>query len=326
MNEIVRLLEQLRDTDAASVELKHATENPHDEVFAVNMDAILKRRADLEQRLMTELRVSQTDLVHYHVKRAPDERYPVLAIASAVAAFQELVTAVFDAIRTTPKQRYRPSADNLVLSTMDLASAVPVGSVLVSMSVANERLIAVKSDLDLTFEHVFKILQAREASMLQELVPQVGIASISKAYAWAQTTAHYGLDTNIEISKDEKNKVEVAISKTEALSLQEAIEDKSDQTSVPEQVIGELFGIDVSPDPYQSYFHITTTDGEDVQGRLSATFDASRHWSVHLSYLASITRVTSIKYATGEEKTELWLEALMPLDEIDLGGNSPPAT
>lgn len=310
MNDLHHLLDLLQDTDTAADKMERlAAAHPEDETYQINADAIRKRRADLERRLDTALRTSQSDLVHYHVERGSD-RYPAIAVAKALINFQELVTSVFDAIRTTPKQRYRPSVESIELSTLDLAMALPVGSIVVSMSVENERLIAVKSDLDLTFERVFEILNTRDAGDLRELVGDVGVASITKAYAWADTASQFGLDTKISVVKSLLNPHDLTISKTDAQSLKEAIEDQSDEDRDPTIIVGELIGIDVSPDVRKSYFHIKTEEGRDIEGKLADEFDFSQHWSVHVTYSATVLRITTLKYATGEERIEWRLMAL----------------
>ena len=204
MNSIQRLLEQLQETDAAAVHLETlADSDPNNEFLSVNADAIRKRRTDLSRRLSAELRVTQSDLVRYHVERTDIDRYPISAIAEATVGFQAgLVTSVFDAIRTTPKRRYRPAAENVELSTLDFAMALPVGSVLISMSVENERLIAIKSELDEAFERVFEILKTTDSDGLRKLAGEVGVASIAKARDWAASAAQFGLNTRISVQKD----------------------------------------------------------------------------------------------------------------------------
>jgi hypothetical protein len=178
MTLLEQLLQQLQDTDVTASQLNQAiAAQPDNEIYRVNADAIQKRRSDLERRLNDELRSTQHDLVQYHVDRAGPERYPALAVARAIIGFQELVTAVFDAVRSVPKQRY---AENIELSTLDFAMALPIGSVVVSMSIANERLIILQSELDQTFDTVFRILGTKESEGLRELASEVGIAAISK--------------------------------------------------------------------------------------------------------------------------------------------------
>nr|UXE45887.1 hypothetical protein Hi04_10k_c5418_00010 [uncultured bacterium] len=308
MSRIQRLLDDLQDTDAivAQIETVLRSQDAAD-ADRINLEAIQKRRVDLERRLNTELQVSQTDLVSYKIDRSLN-KYPVLAVAQAIRTFQELVTAIFDAVRTTPKQRYRPSAENLELSSLNFAVAV-AGSVVVSMSVENDRLLGLKSELDLTFDEVFLLLNASDNSAIRELVGKVGIASISKAYAWAENSAEYGLNTTITVAKDQNTPTRVEISNSAALALKEAIESASDEETVPEQWECELIGIDGDT----SYFHIRKIDDDtEVKGSLSDAFPANGEWTTHRKYLASLNRTTQIKFATGEEKTRWSLANLIP--------------
>jgi hypothetical protein len=314
MSQLQRLLDQLQDTDQAVARFEKLAAESHDEeALGVNIDAIRKRRADLERRLDAELRTAQADLVQYHIHREEVDRFPAAAVGKAMQGFQELVTAVFDAIRSVPKQRYRPSPESVELSTLDLAMVSPVGSVLVSMSVENERLIALESDLDATFKRVSQILTTSEPDMLRDLVAEVGIASISKAHDWAANAAQFGFDTRVEILKvPGASPMRFSVSRVQALNLKELIEEKSDQHIEPVDLIGELVGIDVQRP--NTYFHLRTPDGTDIRGKLADTFRLDQEWSVRVSYSAQLIRVTTIKYATGEEEVD-WV--LAQLHEVD---------
>lgn len=322
MNEIQRLLDQLQDTDSATLHFQQLAQgDPHNILHAINVRAVRKRRTDLERRLNAELKTTQADLVQYHIKKTEEDRYPVLAVAQAISGFQELVTSVFDALRSAPKKRYRPQPDNLALSTLDLAMALPVGSVLVSMSVENNRLLAIKSELDQTFDRVFEILNTRESEHLRALADVVGIASISKAHDWAASVAWFGLNTKIEIQKDITEPPHmIEISNSQAQTLKEIIEEKSDRVVEPETVVGELIGIDVDPDVDRSQFHLATTDARSISGKLADTFPRSQHWAVHELYTAQVIKVTITKYSTGQDTVEWLLGNLAPFS----GALPPP--
>jgi hypothetical protein len=186
---------------------------------------------------------------------------------------------------------------------------VPVGSVFVSMSIENERLIALRSDLDVTFERVRQILTTREPGELRDLAAHVGIASIAKAHDWAANAAQFGFDTKIAIVKDPGAcPLQFKVSKSEALTLKEVIEEKSDQRIDPLDVVGELVGIDVQRP--NTYFHIRTPEGNDLRGKLADTFQIDQEWAVHIVYEARIFQITTVKYATGEDIVDLVLAEL----------------
>jgi hypothetical protein len=115
------------------------------------------------------------------------------------------------------------------------------------------------------------------------------------------------------VRKDKEREARFEISNAQALSLKEAIEEKSEQTIDRDVALGELVGIDV--DRPNTYFHFKTIDGRNLEGRLADTFPAANEWAVHLMYSAELLKVTTIKYATGEERIEWLLANLGPFPD-----------
>ena len=62
----------------------------------------------------------------------------------------------------------------------------------------------------------------------------------------------------------------------------------------------------------RTYFHLKADDGKIIEGKLADTFPLDREWAVHVHYFAKLIRVTTIRYATGEEKIEWLLAELAP--------------
>jgi len=82
MSQLFSLLEQLQDTNSVTDQLdRMMADNPSDEIYRINADALRKRQRDLRRRLDLELRGSQSDLIQYHIQRTEVDRYPALAIA-----------------------------------------------------------------------------------------------------------------------------------------------------------------------------------------------------------------------------------------------------
>ena len=170
MTQIRTIINDLQDTDSTIERLMTLAKiEPIDDIAQFNLETIKKRRADLERKLNYELRNEQADVVEYKIERVEVNNYPAKAIAASIMTFQDLITSVFDAIRTTPKKTYKPSAASIELSAMDFAGA-RAGSVVVALSVHNDRLLAVKSELDSTFDLVISLLRANTDSELRELV------------------------------------------------------------------------------------------------------------------------------------------------------------
>jgi hypothetical protein len=310
MTDIRQLLDLLQDTEQISSTIEQAVrDRPNDEILRINAESVAKRQADLIRRLDYSLKTHQNEVVRYHVLRDWSDTYPVKAIAASILAFQELVTAIFDALRSSPKQRYRPSADNVQLSTFDFAGA-SAGSVIISMSVPNDRLLSGETELDRTFSYVERALSARESDDLQILARDIGIASISKAYAWADVSTSYGLDTMINWGKGLQHAHSFHISRSDAESVRELIAAKSDTTSIPLELDCVLLGFDGAT----SYFHIETLDTRnDIRGDVSP--DLPKRQTTGQMVRAGLLKNTALIYATGEEKVSWTLLSIEPLGE-----------
>lgn len=284
------------------------------EIQKINQEAIAYRRADLERKLSNELRLSQSDLVSYHIeKEVESSNFAAISISKAVSTFQEVFTAIFDAVRSAPKNRYRPSAENTELSTFEFSMAVPTASVLVLLHIPDERLLALQTDIDKTFELLAEIVSTSSSDAVRGMAKKVGVASISKAHAWASNSACYGLNVDISVRKDSLPENVIRMSATEAQALKESIETKSDKYITIESIEGELLGIDI--DKSGSYFHLRCFDGIKVEGKLAEEFPSQQQWAVKRNYLALLRKSVTIFYATGDERIDWALVALKDTTE-----------
>jgi hypothetical protein len=310
MSELMRIVESLQDTDATVKHLAaEIAERPDDDVLRINAEAVSKRQRDLVRRLDYTLHAKQAELVQYRIKRDWAGTYPAKAVAATVTAFQELVTAVFDSIRSGPKLRYRPSADSVDLSTFDFAGASP-GSVIVSLAIPNDRLLLGETDLDVAFGLVERTLSAREGDDLKLLADKVGVAAIAKAYQWAEASVAYGLDTQIQWGKSLSDLKEVAISLQDAAIVKDLIENKSESEDTPETLDGILVGFDGAT----LYFHFQTfDDARDIRGSVSPSLPKS--WTTNKPYRAYLTKTVQVRYATGEEQITWTLTNLEQLPD-----------
>ncbi len=312
MNDIKRLLEEIRASEAASNKLQADGEfDANADILQINNDAIQKRRNDLIRKVENELRLRQEDLIEYRLFKKSSDRYSALSVAKSLLTFQELVTAIFDAIRSVPKKRYRPSPESVALSSLDFATAGS-GSVLISMSIPNDRLMLTESDLDMTFELMFTVLQSRSEEEFKELVDQIGIASITKVHAWANEAAESGLNTEIQWGKSFRERKSYTISSVEASEIREVIDATSDEQTEFYEYDCILEGIDIST----SYFHVRIKDGAEIKGDLSDGFPLSREWATNRAYTCKVKKSLTIKYATGQE-IEKWTLLSLLENEVD---------
>lgn len=308
MSELQQLLDNLQDADGTFVALERAArERPGDEILQFNLRSIARRQSDLLRRIDFNLHVTQNEICRYRVVRDWSETYPAKAVAESLSKFQDLVTSVFDALRTAPKRRYRPSPENVDLSSLNFAGAA-AGSVIVTLSIPNDRLLAGETVLDRTFQLVERTLEAKDSEQLHALAAEVGIATITKAYAWADANVSFGLDTSIAWGKHYMAEHKFAVSRAEAQAIKDLIENKSDEKIDHVEMDCVLVGFD-GP---RSYFHVQKIgEKEDITGDLGPSVTHS--WTTDQPYRARMLRRSQIKYATGEEKVSWTLIDLLPL-------------
>ncbi|NOT42957.1 MAG: hypothetical protein HOP13_20965 [Alphaproteobacteria bacterium] len=311
MSELTELVDKLRDTESAVAQLTRALEgNPADQVLRMNAASIQRRHSDLVRRLNHLLHVKQSEFVEYRIARDWTNSYPASVVARSLLAFQELVTSVFDSVRSgTPKMRYRPSPDSLNFSSLEFAGA-STGSVVISLAVDNDRLLLAETELDRSFQVVERILSARESDDIALIAKEIGVAAITKAYVWADVSAASGLDTDFAWGKQYGDLHRVEISKADAELVKSLIENKSDESSTPVTLVGIMHGYDGAT----SYFHLEVADRQHIKGDIAP--GVSKTCLTGARYRVTLDRKVTLKYATGEEKETYTLTGFESADVV----------
>jgi hypothetical protein len=308
MSRISDILDDLAEADTVAHELRRLPEaEPRDQIVTINLDAVIRRRADLERELGTLLATRQLDLIRYRVELFDGSAPPAIAIARSIVLFQTLVTAAFDAIRSTPKRLYQPSHENVRMSSLSFARA-PGGSAAIHFTIPNDRLLLLASDLDEAFGLVFELLMARAKTMFRNIATRAGIASVTAAHAWAENAVQYGLTTTIAWRKASDERRVITLSHSDALLFKTAIDAVSDETVEDVDRQCELLALDDAT----GTFRIEVSGGETIAGTLAEGFPRGGSWTTRHWYTAVLLRAMRVRYATGEETVRWSLRRLIP--------------
>ena len=309
MRNVRRILRNLQDTDRTLDRLSaHARQNPEDDTVRVNWEEVVKRRGDLERWLHAELNSDQLDLLEYKIERSDGAACSVRALAASVLLFQELVTVIFDAIRDEPKRRYSPLSDNIEQSTFECFTMNTGPVAVVSMVIPNERLLAIKSDLDAAFDLLFRLMQAQNTRDLRDIAKQAGIAAISRLHAWAEHSVMLGLDVSVGWSRFEPERPPVRFSREKAKWLTAAVEKTVEEIEEEFEIICHLTAIDDGA----SRFRVISLDGVDIEGSLADDFPRGAQWTTRSWYDARLLRETVISFESGKERVQWTLQSLEP--------------
>ncbi len=310
MNRLPDLLEDLAEADAVGHALRRFVEaEPRDPIATINLDAVMRRRRDLERELGALLGEEHHDLIRYRIDLFDRSAPPAAAVARSVLLFQSLVTAAFDAIRTAPKRLYQPSNENVRMSSLSFAS-VPGRRTEIHFTIPNERLLILESDLDITFGVVFELLAARAKTLFRNIAARAGIASVAAAYAWAENAAQHSLTTTITWRKASDERRTISLSHSDALLFKTAVEAITDDAVEPLECDCELISIDEAA----ATFRIENADGETISGGLADGFPRGGSWTTRRWYTAVLHRATRVRYATGEEIVRWSLRGLIAHD------------
>lgn len=308
MSRLQHLIDQLNDTTRSMSQL---TENvtTEDEIGQINLSSVKKRRDDLARRIDEELALTQNSMVQYRIERTDRGVYPAKAVGEALETFQDLVTAVYDALVHGPKRRFRPSVDSISKTTFNFAGAT-AGSVKITLAAEDDRMLLGDTTFERALALVEKTLSAQTTDDLSALASEVGIAAVSRAYEWAKSAASYDLKTEIAWGKMLAPERTFEIRPDDAARVTQLIEHKSDSISSRHSYLCVLHGFDKQT----SYFHIETLDERahikgDVDQLVSQIHTTGRR------YKASLLQTITTFYATGEDKEHWTLEELAPLED-----------
>jgi len=309
MTSVSEILQSLRDTEGQIARLQQQlSTTPEYEALEINLLGLQKRERDLRAQFEEVANIAQTDICDYLIIPEIPDSYPVSAIGQCLQHFQELFTRVFDSVKNGPKTRGRVGAEIREQSSFNFGYAY-AGSLGFTFTVPGERLLAIESDVDRATSLFVAILKCGTPDEIRELVPTVGVASITRAYELSKVHGSYALNTRVQWRRGRELSYDVVIHAPEFERLREIIDATGEEKNESFTISGKLVGLDVDTD----YFHITLPDAEDIKGRLAEGFSATGGSVVPGMYKASLVKTTRLHYSTGQEDNIWTLEGLAPM-------------
>jgi len=235
--------------------------------------------------------------------------FPVAALGDTLKNFQTWLTTIFDAIRTGPKERARPSADMVQQSTLDFGYAF-AGSLGFVFTIPNERLLFGGSDLDQAVDVMFRMLHSQKQEELVEFAHLFGVSAVRRMYDWADTHRRYIVSADIKWRRGDAVRNEVLLQAPEAENLCKLIESKNDIEGDVIVVTGQLVG----GDTVTNTFHLRFPNSPDMKGHMTQKFSYSGDLVLDRNYEARVLVTKTIYYATDSEDIDYELLELKPLN------------
>jgi hypothetical protein len=307
MNVLLDLREKLQDTHATMARLRTAIAvTPDDEGLALMAESLLRRQEVLEVGFSEIANSQHLDICKYRLIPESGDTYPILGLSKILAEFQQLVTTVFDAIKTKrPKTRARIAPELVQLSSFDFGYVAP-GSLEIVLTIPNDRLLLIESDLDEAVNTVFQLMKSDDSREIGSLAAKVGVASVKKLYELAEDHYKYALSADISWKREAETRGEILVQPAEFERLCGRLDEKSDEANEPVSVRGRLVGLDIE----LGTFHMTFPEGEDIKGKIGGAFQEGRISEVPGNYIANMKKTTIIYYSTREDKVSYELVEL----------------
>ncbi len=305
MNYLQTISEQLQDTTAAIVKFSGAlATEPQSYSLLTQLKSLEKHKHELEAEFMAATNKAGIDVCAYRI--FTNIAQPTIsAISNVLSNFQSLITVVYDSIKTGPKERARITADVVQKTAFGLGYFYP-GSVGVVLTIPNERLLSIESDLDETINVVFKMAKTAEPENIKLYSRQYGLASIRALYKWANDHVKSELGADIEWRRNRDIRSSLLVQSPEMKVLQETIDRTGDEFTEEVVIRGELIGFDMQP----IKFHFRPEEGEDIRGKFEDAISRDHPREFPKKYTATIRKTTRIHYSREEDDIDYFLMRL----------------
>jgi hypothetical protein len=299
MSRISEIQGKLLETNAAIAEVEKAIANdPKSLSLSAMMKSLEKRYEKLEADFMAEVDSLGVDVCAYRM--FGEEEHPTLrALSSVLGDFQNLVSTVYDAIKTAvPKIRARISAEIAAETEFRFGYTFP-GSVGVVLTIPNQRLLIGESYLDESLRVISEMARVHDSPEVLKYAKRLGPASIRSLYNWAYDHAESGLGVDMEWRRQQIIRTRLFAQRPELERLHQIINLTSEERVSELTVYANLVGVELT----RRSFHLKLDTGEDIRGSLAEDIDISEKQTVELPrrYKAQIIKTEKIRYSTEQE-------------------------
>jgi hypothetical protein len=312
MSRLSEIQEKLLETNAAIAELEKAIANdPKSLSLSAMMKSMEKRYQKLETDFLHEVDSLGVDVCAYRIFGEEEGRPTLKALSSVLGDFQNLVSTVYDAIRTAvPKVRARISAEIAAETEFRFGYTFP-GSVGIVLTIPNQRLLIGESYLDECLRVISEMAKVHDSPEVLEYAKRLGPASVRAMYRWAYDHAESGLGVDMEWRRERIIRTRLFAQRPELERLHQTISLTSEEQVSESTAHGNLVGANVT----RRTFQMELDTGEEIRGSLSKDMVISEEQTVELPkrYKAQIEKRQKIYYSTEEEAVSYHLLKLEPL-------------
>ena len=249
------------------------------------------------------------DICTYRIFAEHDHQ-TLRALVQALGDFQSLVSTVYDAVKSkVPKMRARISAQITAETEFGFGYIFP-GSVGVVLTIPNQRLLGIESELDESISEIATMAKAKDSAEVLEFAKKFGAASIRALYTWAHDHDELGLGAQIEWRRNQVIRNQLLTQQPEFKRLHETIGRTSDETVSQFEITGMVVGAEIT----RRTFHIQSDDGQDIRGSFQDAISETQRVELPKRYRAIVVKREQIKYSAEEPIVSYYLSKLESIE------------
>ncbi|NIA71116.1 hypothetical protein HBA54_21180 [Pelagibius litoralis] len=299
----------MNDLEATIVRLERHADPETEFADRLTIQSLENRREMLRSDLAEATRSEFIEVCDYRIIPDSGASYSVSAVTGVLRTFQELVTIVFDAITTQPKERTTSDPAIIAKTQFDFGFAYS-GSLGVALTIENERLLAIESHLDQAIDAVFGLLKVDSAEGLHGGVAAYGTPAVRKLYALSKLHRDYGMSADIKWVRDGETRKQVLTQPPEFSELCSVIERRGEEHTEDFEITGLL----EMWDHHGRRFLLSPPEGDPLRGAFAESFDATTPRRVPERYKVMLVRHMKFNYAKDREEVSWELVGIEDLN------------
>ncbi|MCX7307572.1 MAG: hypothetical protein NTZ72_06330 [Afipia sp.] len=306
MSNLRGLLDKLSDIEATITKTEREATNPESLATRLALQSLESRRDMLRSEMAEVTERNFVEVCDYRIIPENADSYALSAVSAALHDFQDLVTLIFSSIVSAkPKVSAKVTADIVQKTQFDFGFSYS-GSLGIVLTVPNERLLLVDSDLDQAVGAVFSLMKITTPDAVKDAAHVYGIPVVKKLHHFVKTHSQNGMSADIKWVRGETVRREVVSQAPEMAEIRRIIEEKADTVSEPLTLTGELVGWNV---PRRS-FVMDFAEARPISGTWAEDFEGALPRKVPARYVARLTKKTTVKYAEDKDQISWILNGL----------------
>jgi hypothetical protein len=302
MSRLRAVLDRLGDIESTIDKIERAYATERSLALSLSLKSLESRRDMLRGELAEISSYEFIDVCDYKFVPEGIESYALTGITSALQQFQEMISFIYSSVTRTVQQSVKLSRETIEKTQFNFGFSHS-GSLGIVLTMKNDRLMLVESDIERSISSAFGIMKAKTADDIKVAAANYGVPSVRKLYKWSKTHRDYGMAADIKWFRGSEAIYEVFVQSQELADICAIIEKKSDKFEESLSVSGILTAWNVP----RRTFLLEFPEGESISGQWAKEFDGSVTREIPARYRADLIKETVIHYASEEDDTKWYL-------------------